>query len=89
LKSVDADLIKRYIEVKGRAAEGPIMISENEMNRLRQLGDTAWLYVVSNCKTEPTLFRIQNPGNKLVYKELSKGIQYLVPMEEWKEKANK
>ena len=89
LKSVDAELMKRYIEVKGRAAEGPIMISENEMNRLRQLGDTAWLYVVSNCKSEPTLFRIQNPGHKLVYKELSKGIQYLVPMEEWKEKANK
>lgn len=64
--------------MKGRAAEGPIMISENEMN-----------HVVSNCKSEPTLFRIQNPGNKLVYKELSKGIQYLVPMEEWKEKANK
>jgi len=88
LKSVDAELIKRYIEVKGRASEGPVMISENEMNRLRQLGDTAWLYIVSNCKSNPTLFRIQDPGNKLVCKELSKGIQYLVPLVEWKAKAN-
>ncbi len=89
LKSVDAELIKRCIEVKGRAREDPVMISENEMNRLRQLGDAAWLYVVSKCKSKPTLFRIQNPGNKLQYKELSKGIQYLVPLEEWKIKANK
>lgn len=89
LKSVNAELIKRYIEVKGRAAEGPVMLSENEMNRLRQLGDSAWLYVVSHCKSKPTLFRIQNPGNKLAYREVSKGIQYFIPMSEWKEKANK
>jgi len=87
LKSVDPELIKRYIEVKGRAAEGPIMISENEMNRLRQLGDSAWLYVVSNCKSEPTLFRIQNPGKRLESKELSKGIKYLVSVAEWKSKS--
>ena len=87
LKSINPDLIKRYIEVKGRAAEGPVMISENEMNRLRQLGSSAWLYIVSNCKSEPTLHRINDPGNKLSYKELSKGIQYLVPLEEWKLKS--
>ena len=87
LKSHDAELIKRYIEVKGRSGEGPVMISENEMNRLRQLGETAWLYVVSNCKSNPTLYRIQDPGNYLNCKELSKGIQYLVPLEEWKSKS--
>jgi hypothetical protein len=89
LKSVDAELVKRYIEVKGRAGEGAVMLSENEMNRLRQLGDSAWLYVVSNCKTNPALFRIQDPGNKLNYKQLSKGIQYLVPVDEWKSKSKK
>jgi len=87
LKSHDAELIKRYIEVKGRSGEGPVMISENEMNRLSQLGDTAWLYVVSNCKSKPTLHRIQDPGNYLNCKKLSKGIQYLVPLVEWKSKA--
>jgi hypothetical protein len=89
IKSINAELIKRYIEVKGRAGEGAVMLSENEMNRLRQLGDSAWLYVVSNCKSNPVLFRIQNPGNNLNYKKLSKGIQYLVPLNEWKLKAKK
>lgn len=79
LRSVNAELIKRYIEVKGRAAEGPVMISENEMNRLRQLGEAAWLYVVSHCKSDPVLYRIHNPENYLKYQERSKGIQYLVP----------
>ena len=87
LKSVDPELIKRYIEVKGRAAEGPVMISENEMNRLKQLGKTAWLYIVSNCKSNPTLHRVNDPGNNLNCKELSKGIQYLVPLQEWKSKS--
>jgi superfamily II DNA or RNA helicase len=87
LKSVDPELIKRYIEVKGRAAEGPVMISENEMNRLKQLGKTAWLYIVSNCKSNPTLHRVNDPGNNLNYKELSKGIQYLVSLKEWKSKS--
>lgn len=82
LKSEDAELFKRYIEVKGRAGEGPVMISENEMNRLRQLGDSDWLYIVSNRKSNPALYRIQDPGNKLNCKELSKGIQYLVTLEE-------
>lgn len=89
LRSVDAELIKRYIEVKGRSAEGPVMISENEMNRLQQLGEAAWLYVVSNCKSDPQLYRINNPGNYLKYQERSKGIQYLVPQKEWKMKSIK
>ena len=88
LKSVDAELIKKYIEVKGRAGEGPVMISENEMNRLRQLGDSSWLYIVSNCKSNPALNRIPNPGNSLKCEELSRGVQYLLPMPEWKSNAN-
>jgi hypothetical protein len=89
LKSVNSELIKRYIEVKGRAGEGAVMLSENEMNRLRQLGEAAWLYVVSHCKTEPVLYRIQDPGHVLDYREMSKGVQYLVPVEEWKKRSKK
>lgn len=88
LKSVNPELVKRYIEVKGRAGEGPVMISENEMNRLRQLGESAWLYVVSHCKSHPRLYRIKDPGNELNTEEKSKGVQYLVPMSEWKVKAD-
>lgn len=88
LRSYNPQRIKRYIEVKGRAGEGPVMISENEMIRLRQLGTSAWLYVVSHCKSDPRLYRINDPGNVLKAEEKSRGIQYLVPMAEWKVKAD-
>ncbi len=87
IRSINADKIKRYIEVKGRSgADGSVMISENEMNRLAQLGDSAWLYIVVNCKSNPELFRIQNPAKNLTFQEKSKGVQFFLPMAEWRMK---
>lgn len=87
IRSINSDHIKRYIEVKGRSgADGSVMVSENEMNRLAQLGDSAWLYIVINCKTEPKLFRIQNPAKNLKFEEKFKGVQFFLPMNEWKSK---
>ncbi|WP_332018730.1 helicase-related protein [Kaistella sp.] len=89
IRSTDSDELKRYIEVKGRNADNAgVMLSENEMNRLAQLGDSAWLYIVLNCKTEPELYRIQNPANRLKFDHLSKGVQYFVPYKEWKNKLD-
>lgn len=88
IRSINSDHIKRYIEVKGRSgADGSVMISENEMNRLAQLGDSAWLYIVINCKSQPELFRIQNPAKNLKFEEKSKGVQFFLPMTEWKNKT--
>ena len=87
IKSINPEEIKRYIEVKGRSAEGGIMLSENEMNRLAQLGDAAWLYIVVNCKSKPELFRIQNPAKALTFELKTKGVQYFLPLNEWKTKA--
>jgi len=87
IRSTSPDEFKRYIEVKGRSSEGGVMLSENEMNRLAQLGDTAWLYMVMNCKSKPDLFRIQNPAKKLKFELKTKGVQYFLPMEEWKTKV--
>lgn len=64
------------------------MVSENEMNRLAQLGDAAWLYIVINCKKIPELFRIQNPSKTLHFELKSKGVQYFLLMNEWKSKIN-
>lgn len=89
IRSVSPDDLKRYIEVKGRNSEGGVMLSENEMNRLSQLHDHAWLYIVVNCKSKPILYRIQNPGKNLQFKTLSKGIQYLLSLDEWRNKAEK
>jgi len=88
IKSVSPEQMKRYIEVKGRSgSDGSVIITENEMNRLAQLGETAWLYIVINCKTDPELYRIQNPAAQLKFQAKSKGIQYFLPMDEWRNKA--
>lgn len=87
IRSVNPVELKRYIEVKGRSGnDGSVMVSENEMNRLAQLADSAWLYIVMNCKSTPELFRIQNPAKQLKFQLKSKGVQYFLPMEEWKSK---
>jgi superfamily II DNA or RNA helicase len=87
IKSISPEELKRYIEVKGRSGnDGSVMLSENEMNRLAQLGDAAWLYIVMNCKSTPKLYRIQNPANALNFELKTKGVQYFLPMAEWQEK---
>jgi hypothetical protein len=90
IKSISSEELKRYIEVKGRSgSDGSVMVSENEMNRLAQLGDAAWLYIVMNCKsTGPELHRIQNPAKALTFELKSKGVQYFLPMNEWKSKIH-
>ena len=87
IRSISPEELKRYIEVKGRSgSDGSVMLSENEMNRLAQLADTAWLYIVMSCKSSPELFRIQNPAKQLKFELKTKGVQYFLPMEEWKSK---
>ena len=74
--------------MKGRAATDGVMLSENEWNRLTQLGKRAWLYIVTNCKTQPELHIINDPGNRLDFEKTVKGIQYYLPLEEWKNKES-
>ena len=88
IRSVNTLQVKRYIEVKGRSgSDGSIMMSENEWNRLKQLGDAAWLYIVINCKSTPQLFCLHNPANTLVFDLKTKGIQYFLPFANWKKKS--
>ena len=56
------DAAKRFIEVKGRAQTGGVMLTAPEVDKLRQLGDRAFLYIVTFCKGEkPKLRIIQDP----------------------------
>ena len=89
IRSVNKLDIKRYIEVKGRSGLDGVMLSENEMNRLAQLGNSAWLYIVVNCKSTPQLYRIQNPAKKLTFERKDKGVQYYLPLDEWRNKTEK
>lgn len=84
IKSISPEGLKRYIEVKGRSVDGAVVLTDNEVNRLAQLNDSAWLYIVTHCKSSPVLYTVQNPANKLKFVIKSKGIQYILPAEEWK-----
>lgn len=90
VKSVDSIGNKRYIEVKGRAGTDGVMLSENEMNRLAQLGSRAWLYIVTECRGDkPVLNIINDPARRLVFEKKTKGVQFFLPLEEWQTKKSK
>ncbi len=75
---------KRFIEVKGRAQSGDIVLTRPELDKLRQLGERAWLYVVSYCKGEQPRLRIaQDPISKLTPEMLYRQVQYLVKESDW------
>jgi len=75
---------KRFIEVKGRAQSGGIVLTGPEVDKLRQLGERAWLYVVTFCRGErPRLRVIQDPISKLTPEMLYRQIQYLVEADDW------
>ena len=79
---------KRFIEVKGRAASGPIMLTGPELDKLRQLGDRAFLYIVTHCKSEATRLRIiQDPIAKLTPEMLYRQVQYLVSEADWADRG--
>jgi len=75
---------KRFIEVKGRAQTGPIVLTGPEVDKLRQLGEQAWLYIVSFCKgVRPKLRMIQGPISKLNPEMLYRQVQFLVEEHDW------
>lgn len=75
---------KRFIEVKGRAQTGDIVLTGPEVDKLMQLGERAWLYIVTFCKEgRPRLRIIQDPISKLNPEVLYRQIQYLVEEDDW------
>ena len=61
LESHRANGEKIVIEVKGRAGRGQVHLTENEWPTAANVRDKYWLYVVTDCATEPRLFRVQDP----------------------------
>ncbi len=75
---------KRFIEVKGRTQSGAIILTGPELDKLRQLGDRAWLYIVTSCKGEhPRLRTIQDPIPKLNPEMLYRQIQFIIQQPDW------
>ena len=84
IRSVAPDGDKRFIEVKGRSKTGPIILTGPELDKLRQLGNRAWLYVVTFRKTDrPKLYIIQDPISKLKPEMLYRQVQYVVDEDDW------
>jgi hypothetical protein len=66
LFSIRPDGEQRYIEVKGRAGAGDILVSENEWSAAGNHLDNYWLYVVFGCDGQyPSLHRVQCPASVL------------------------
>ena len=79
---------KRFIEAKGRAQSGPIIITGPEVDKLKQLSDRAYLYIVTFCKGEHPLLRIiQDPMQQLSPEMLYRQVQYLVEEQDWQTKG--
>lgn len=87
VRSVDKDETGvqewRYIEVKGRAGEGAVALTENEWTMARRLGEEFWLYIVTNTKTDdPDLHIIRDPASKLDPDERTV-VRYFVDQDDW------
>jgi len=51
----------RFIEVKGRAGTGPVVLTRNEYKTAERLRADYWLYVVFDCARTPRLMAIPDP----------------------------
>ncbi len=51
----------RFIEVKGRSSEGPVVLTPNEYRTAERLRADYWLYVIFDCATRPRLIPVQDP----------------------------
>jgi len=77
----------RYIEVKGRAGEGSVALTQNEWIKASRLGDEFWLYIVTNTKSaNPDLHIIRDPASKLEPEERTV-VRYFVDQDDWQTKT--
>lgn len=77
----------RYIEVKARKGEGEIVLTPNEWFKAKRFGDDYWLYIVANAPSNPTLYIIRNPSQRIAVIEKVEVVRFVVPCDEWKRKG--
>src|SRR3989304_2491849 len=75
----------RYIEVKGRAGEGDVVLTENEWTMARRLETDCWLYVVTGARDPATAqaHAIQDPASTLRPDPQQQIVRSRVKMEGW------
>lgn len=71
---------RRYIEVKARAGEGGVALTQNEWFKAQRFGKDYWLYVVLNAAHAPRLYRVCDPARVLQPEERTE-VRYLAPLD--------
>jgi superfamily II DNA or RNA helicase len=84
VKKGDEYFIDRYIEVKARAREGKIVLTQNEWFKAQRFKDKYYLYVVLNAVTNPELIIIQNPVENVQAEKKVEVVRYIIPLSEIK-----
>jgi hypothetical protein len=69
LKVLRTDGSVRYVEVKGRSGTQAIEMTANEWAQAANHRDRYWLYVVYDCDTTPTLYRVPDPFGRLLARQ--------------------
>ena len=73
---------------QGTRQTGAIVVTGPEVDKLKQLGDRAFLYIVTFCKSErPHLRIIQDPIAKLSPEMLYRQVQFVVQQNDWESKG--
>ncbi len=87
IRSTDRLGVTRYIEVKARAGQGDLTLTQNEWFKAKRFGDDYYLYVVFNASDKPGLCIIKNPAKNLHAEQRIEAVRYLIDYKEVKEKG--
>ena len=82
IRSKDNVGLVRYIEVKARAGNGAVALTQNEWFKAKRFKDEYYLYAVMNAATKPQLYIIQNPAENLEPEEKIEVVRYVIPFKE-------
>jgi len=82
IRSKDNAELVRYIEVKARAGNGAVALTQNEWFKAKRFGNEYYLYAVMNAKANPQLYVIQNPAENLEPEEKIEVVRYVIPFRE-------
>ena len=82
IRSKDKAGLVRYIEVKARAGNGAVALTQNEWFKAKRFKDDYYLYAVMNTKAKPQLYIIQNPAENLEPEEKIEVVRYVIPFKE-------
>ena len=77
----------RYIEVKARKDESIIALTRNEWFKANRFQEQYWLYVIANAVTQPTLYIVNNPFNRLSSQQIVEVVRVIISISEVKSKG--